>query len=57
MDRLGVSAADLLDHLAARLVRYKVPRAIRFVEALPKTTVRPPRALRCSARGGWASSA
>ncbi|MEO7338730.1 MAG: AMP-binding protein [Caldimonas sp.] len=35
----AVSGADLIEYLASRLVRYKVPREIRFVEALPKTTV------------------
>jgi long-chain acyl-CoA synthetase len=33
------SAGELLEHLAGRLVRYKVPAAIHVVDALPKTVV------------------
>jgi acyl-CoA synthetase (AMP-forming)/AMP-acid ligase II len=29
----------LLEHLAARLVRYKVPRDIRVMAELPKTSI------------------
>jgi long-chain acyl-CoA synthetase len=32
-------AAGLLEHLAQRLVKYKIPRDLRLVEALPKTVV------------------
>lgn len=39
VDAPGVSAAELLAHLGARLVRYKVPREVRLVAALPKTSV------------------
>jgi fatty-acyl-CoA synthase len=31
--------ALLLEHLAQRLVKYKIPRDLRLVEALPKTVV------------------
>jgi long-chain acyl-CoA synthetase len=33
------TAQSLLAHCAARLVRYKVPRAIGFTSALPKTSI------------------
>ena len=32
-------ATALLEHLAARLVRYKLPREIRVVAELPKTSI------------------
>lgn len=35
----AVGAPVLLDYLDERLVRYKIPREIRIVETLPKTTV------------------
>ncbi len=35
----AVSADELLAHLAARLVRYKLPREIRRLDALPKTSI------------------
>ena len=35
----SATSAELLDHLAARLVRYKVPREIRVVPELPKTPI------------------
>jgi long-chain acyl-CoA synthetase len=34
-----LGADELLAHLAQRLVRYKLPRSVRFVDALPKTGV------------------
>lgn len=34
-----VDATALLDYLGTRLVRYKIPREVRFVDALPKTIV------------------
>ena len=33
---MPVSEAELLAHCAARLARYKVPRAIRWADALPR---------------------
>ncbi len=33
-----VSEADLLAHVQQRIARYKVPRAVEFVDALPKTS-------------------
>jgi len=38
-DAAGVSVAELLAHLGERLVSYKVPRDVRLVDALPKTSV------------------
>ena len=35
-DGMPVSEAELLAHCAARLARYKVPRAIRWADALPR---------------------
>ena len=35
----GIGADELLAHLAERLVKYKLPRTIRFVAALPKTGI------------------
>lgn len=35
----GAGASELLEHLAQRLVKYKIPRELRLVEALPKTVV------------------
>ncbi len=35
----GLSEAQLLDFLALRLARYKIPRSVVFVEALPKTPI------------------
>ncbi len=35
----AASEAELLAHLAQRLVKYKLPKAVRIVEALPKTSV------------------
>jgi long-chain acyl-CoA synthetase len=32
----GMSGQNFLDHCAARLARYKVPREVRFVEGLPR---------------------
>jgi len=29
----------LLEYLAGRLVKYKIPREVRFVDALPKTSI------------------
>lgn len=33
-----LSADEVREHVAARLARYKVPRDVRFVEALPRTS-------------------
>jgi long-chain acyl-CoA synthetase len=35
----GITADQLLAHLAERLVKYKLPRTVRFVAALPKTGI------------------
>jgi long-chain acyl-CoA synthetase len=32
----GMSGQNFLDHCAAKLARYKVPREVRFVEGLPR---------------------
>ncbi len=39
--KLGVEATpdDILDHCRVNLAKYKIPSILRFVEALPKTTV------------------
>jgi acyl-coenzyme A synthetase/AMP-(fatty) acid ligase len=37
-DGAQVSAAELQAHCAARLARFKVPKDVRFVAALPRTT-------------------
>ena len=29
----------IIDHLAGRLAKYKIPREVRFVNALPKTSI------------------
>jgi len=34
----GASEEELLDHVRAKIARYKAPRAIEFVEELPKTS-------------------
>jgi fatty-acyl-CoA synthase len=34
----GTTAAELLEHVRARIARYKAPREIEFVEELPKTS-------------------
>ena len=31
--------AELLDHCRSRLARYKVPKGVRFVEALPRNAL------------------
>ena len=35
----AATSEALLDHLATRLVRYKVPRDVRVVAELPKTSI------------------
>lgn len=35
----GADASVLLEHLSRRLVKYKIPRELRLVQALPKTVV------------------
>ncbi len=35
----AASEAELLAHLAQRLVKYKLPKAVRLVDSLPKTSV------------------
>jgi O-succinylbenzoic acid--CoA ligase len=37
-DGASVSAAELQEHCAARLARFKVPKDVRFVATLPRTT-------------------
>ncbi len=38
-DRAQVSEAELLDHCLVRLAKYKVPRTVRLVDELPRSTM------------------
>jgi fatty-acyl-CoA synthase len=46
-----VGAGDLLAHCHTRLARYKVPRDIRFVDALPRSAVN--KVLKTNLLAGW----
>ena len=38
----GLTEQDLREHLAQRLVKYKIPARIHFVRALPRTAIGKP---------------
>ena len=35
----GLTQAAIMEHLAGRLAKYKIPREVRFIRALPKTSI------------------